>query len=201
MASSKTYKTHFRRRREGKTDYAKRLALVKSGQKRLVVRKTSRRIIAQLVRFENAGDKTIVFASSTELKGFGWKASLHNLPAGYLTGLLVGKRAVAKGEKKGVLDIGLQTAHPRGVLFAVAKGAIDAGMELSVSAEVLPTPERIRGQHIESFAQKSAADRIEKQFSGYLKNEFDPKKIVDAFEKTKTAVLAHATVSTTVQKR
>ncbi|MDK2384746.1 MAG: 50S ribosomal protein L18, partial [Candidatus Korarchaeota archaeon] len=38
MARSARYKVRFRRRREGKTDYKKRLALLKSGLPRMVVR-------------------------------------------------------------------------------------------------------------------------------------------------------------------
>ena len=49
MADSPIYKVSFRRRREKKTDYAKRLALVKSGKFRLVVRKSNSDTYAQIV--------------------------------------------------------------------------------------------------------------------------------------------------------
>jgi len=56
-----------RRRRQGKTDYRKRLKLVKSGIERLVVRRTNRRIIVQLVRSKHGGDETLAAVSSDML--------------------------------------------------------------------------------------------------------------------------------------
>ena len=44
-----------RRRREGVTDYRKRLKLVKSGKLRLVVRRTNRYVIVQLVESKAGG--------------------------------------------------------------------------------------------------------------------------------------------------
>ena len=44
MAWKPTYNVSFRRRLEGKTNYQKRLALMKSGKAKLVVRKSNARI-------------------------------------------------------------------------------------------------------------------------------------------------------------
>ena len=56
-----------KRRLEAKTDYKARLELLKSGKPRLVIRKTSRYIIAQLVLSENAQDKVLKGFTSLSL--------------------------------------------------------------------------------------------------------------------------------------
>ena len=46
MSKDKTFETKFRRRQQGKTDYVKRLAYVRSKKVRIVVRKTSTQIMS-----------------------------------------------------------------------------------------------------------------------------------------------------------
>ncbi len=180
----------FRRRKGGKTNYAKRLAFVKSNKNRLVVRRTNQRVLVELVSQGKEGDQTLVFASSKELVHFGWKGNSCNIPAGYLTGLLAGKKAVQSGQKEAVLDIGFQVAHHGGVLFAAAKGALDAGLQLSLGEKPVPNANRLNGKHIQDFAQSLSAEELQKRFGAELKNGFDPKKTVEAFEKTKQAILS-----------
>lgn len=202
MADKKTFRAPFRRRKEGKSNYKKRLALVKSAKNRLVVRRTNKRVLVELVSQGKKGDQTLVFVSSKELSGFGWKGNTANVPTGYLTGLLAGKKALQQGHKEAVLDIGLQAPHHGGVVFATAKGALDAGLQLNLGEQALPSMERISGKHIAEFAQKMPQEELQKRFSADLKNGFDPKKTVEAFEKTKQAILAGAGSSTkTTRKR
>ena len=86
----------FRRRREALTDYKRRLALVKSGMDRVVVRKTNKRIIGQIIRFNEKGDVVLSSADSNELrKAYGWP-SRRNKSTAYLTGLLLAKKAKVK---------------------------------------------------------------------------------------------------------
>ncbi|MFA6399822.1 MAG: 50S ribosomal protein L18, partial [archaeon] len=85
MTITTTYETKFRRRKEGKTDYSKRLALVRSRKIRIVVRKTNTRIIAQAVKFDPKGDITIASVDSTDLEQFGWYGT-NNTPSAYLVG-------------------------------------------------------------------------------------------------------------------
>lgn len=66
MATGPRYFVPFRRRHEGKTDYYQRMSLLASGTPRMVVRKTNRQIIVQLVVPGDEGDRTLVAASSTE---------------------------------------------------------------------------------------------------------------------------------------
>ncbi|MEM7818638.1 MAG: 50S ribosomal protein L18 [Candidatus Aenigmatarchaeota archaeon] len=149
-----TYKMPFRRRKEGKTDYKRRLKLLLSGKPRLVIRKSLKYIRAQLIEFDKKGDKTIASAFSKELKKFGWNYAYDNLPASYLTGLLVGKRALEKGIKEAVLDIGLNPSTKGSRIYACVKGALDVGLKVKVNERVLPTEERIKGMHIASYLDK-----------------------------------------------
>jgi large subunit ribosomal protein L18 len=98
MAKGSRYSVPYRRRREGKTDYRKRKALILSRKPRLVVRGTLKNIIVQVVVAKPHGDEVLVSAHSRELlKNYGWKAPRGNLPAAYLTGLLCGLKAKARG--------------------------------------------------------------------------------------------------------
>jgi len=148
MAKGPRYRVPFRRRREGKTDYRKRLKLLLSGKPRIVVRKTLKHTIVQVIDFDIKGDRVLVSAHSNELKKYGWQANTGNLPASYLTGLLCGKKALKKGIKEGVLDIGLHSPVRGSRVFAALKGLVDAGMQIPHSKEVFPQEERIRGEHI-----------------------------------------------------
>lgn len=143
-----------RRRRQGLTDYRKRLALVKSGVERLVVRKTNRRVIVQLVKSKAGGDNTLITVSSEVLKKYGWKGSFKSVPAAYLTGLLAGKKALEKGLSRAIVDIGLFRSVKGSRLYAAVKGAIDAGLEIPVDEKVLPEEDRILGKHISEYTEK-----------------------------------------------
>src|ERR1051325_7512216 len=83
----------FRRRRQGKTDYRRRLALLRSQETRVVVRRTSSNVIVQFVDWSQTGDLVKATAVAQELSKLGWEGSAKNTPAAYLTGLLGGKRA------------------------------------------------------------------------------------------------------------
>ena len=88
MAKGPKYRVKFRREREGKTDYKKRLALLKSRLPRFVVRVSNKNVLCQVIAHEGAGDKAVASCSSKELAKLGWKASRSNIPAAYLVGYL-----------------------------------------------------------------------------------------------------------------
>lgn len=167
-----TYKMPFRRRREGKTDYSKRLALLKSEMPRIVVRKSLKYINAQIIEYDTIGDKTVVSATSKQLKSLGWKFSCDNIPAAYLTGVLIAKKAAEKKIKKAVLDIGVYESTKGSRIYAVVKGAIDAGLEVAANEEMFPSEDRISGKHI------AGQDKF--------------KDMPAQFEKTKKAILGKA---------
>src|SRR3989344_1615369 len=86
----------YKRKRNGKTDYKRRLALLKSGKERLVIRKALNNILLQVIQYEPDGDRIIVTTHSNSLREYGWKGHNGNLAAAYLTGLLCGKLSIEK---------------------------------------------------------------------------------------------------------
>lgn len=153
-----------RRRRQGYTDYRKRLRLVKSGVERLVIRRSNRRITIQLVKSKVGGDETLITISSDVLAKYGWKASFKSVPAAYLTGLIAGKKALEKGLSKAIVDLGLFRSIKGSRLYAAVKGVLDAGLEVPVSEEVIPSDERIHGKHISEYAEKIGQAPVGYQF-------------------------------------
>ncbi len=152
----------YRRRREGKTNYKKRLNLLKSRKLRLVIRRFNKNIIAQIIEYHPEGDKIIASASSRELLKYGWKFNRRNIPSAYLVGLLIGKEA--KG-KEAILDVGLQMPFKGGGLYATLKGAIDAGLVINADEGVFPSQERIEGKHVVSYEKNNIdAKELEKVF-------------------------------------
>ena len=149
-----TYRVPFRRRREGKTDYRRRLKLLFSKKHRVVVRKSNRYIRMQLVSTDRFGDKTLVTALSSELTKYGYAGEKCNCPAAYLTGLLFGKRAKEAGFDDGILDIGLNSQVHGSNIYAALKGAIDSGLAIPHDPAVFPVDDRITGNHIATFLQK-----------------------------------------------
>ena len=134
------------RRLKKKTDYKSRLELLKSGKPRLVIRKTNRYILAQIVESEIAKDKVVVSVTSKDLLSKGWAkenaGSLKSLPASYLTGYILAKK-VKKPEKELILDIGMHRNIHQSRIYAVLKGALDAGLKIKHDEKALPTEEQI----------------------------------------------------------
>jgi len=186
VARSSRYKVRFRRRREGKTDYRKRLALLKSGLPRMVVRKTNRYIIVQFVRFKPEGDDMIAYAISKELQKYGWHYGGKNTPAAYLTGFLAALKAKKAGVSKAILDIGRFPSTKGSRLYAALKGVLDAGVEVPHSPEVLPDEGRIRGEHIATWAStiKEEKEVYRRRFSQYLSKGAYPENIPENFNKS-----------------
>lgn len=193
MAKGPAYTVPYRRRREGKTDYRLRKKLILSKLPRLVVRKTNRNFIAQVVMATVIGDIVITSAHSRELRRkFGWLGSLNNLPAAYLVGLLCGLRAAAKGVEKAILDIGLHTPSKGATVFAAMKGFVDAGVEVPHDESILPDESRIRGKHIAKYAELLASTSTEKYtryFSEYLARGLPPEKLPEHFDTIKEKIL------------
>lgn len=150
MAHKTTYQIQRNRRRSGQTSYKKRYNALKSDKPRLVARVLSKMIAVEIMKYKTEGDITLVGTNSLELKKFGW-APKRNIPTAYLTGLLIGRKALKKGIKEAIFDIGLQRATSGGRVFAILKGAIDAGMDIPYKEKALPKTDRIEGKHIESF--------------------------------------------------
>ncbi len=143
----------FKRRQEEKTNYKKRLGLLKSGKARLVIRKSLSNIMVQIVNYNQKGDETVVTSTSMSLKKLGWNRT-GNVPAAYLTGLMAGKMAKEKKVDEAVLDLGLQTSTKGSRIYAALKGVVDAGVSVPHSEEILPSEDRISGKHISEEVAK-----------------------------------------------
>jgi large subunit ribosomal protein L18 len=181
-----------RRRRELKTDYKKRLMLLKSGKPRLVVRKSLNSIICEVVEYVQKGDRCLVYANSGELKKYGWKLNTGNIPASYLTGLLCAIRAKKKGVGEAILDLGLYTSTKGSRLYAALKGAVDGGLEVPHSEEILPGEDRMKGAHIAAYAEwmkRESANDYRKRFSAYLKAKVEPEKLPAHFEEVREKIM------------
>lgn len=154
MATGPRYSVPYKRKRENKTNYNKRLSAVKSANPRLVVRRTNLRIIAQLVKFEEKGDKTLISASNKDLKDYGYANAPKNIATCYLTGYLIGKLALKNKIKDAVLDMGLNINSKGNRIFAVLAGAVKAGLKVPHDEKVFPSIDRLQGKHIKGFDPK-----------------------------------------------
>jgi len=133
----------FRRKREGKTDYRKRLTLLKSRKPRLVIRRALNNITVQIIEYNKTGDRVVTSVNSVSLKKLGWTSHRGNSSAAYLTGLMCGYKAQSKNIKEAVLDSGLVPSVKGSVIYAALKGVIDSKLKVPVSEEILPKMERI----------------------------------------------------------
>ena len=193
MATGPSYRVPFRRRKEGKTDYRSRRALVLSRLPRLVVRLTLNHIIVQIVKAEVAGDKVVASAHSRELaKTYGWQGNCRNVPAAYLTGLLCGFKATVYGVKKAVLDIGLHSPSRGARVFAALKGVLDAGVTVPHSENMLPDETRISGKHIADYGSQlsSNTEIYQQKFSKSLSRGLRPEQLSEHFSLTKDKIMS-----------
>lgn len=126
--------------------------LLKSGKPRLVIRKYLNNLSAQIISYNMNGDRVIVSAHSRELIKFGWGKNRGNIPSAYLVGLLIGKRAIKSNIKEAILDIGLSASTNGSRIYSALKGALDAGLVVPHSTDVLPDENRLKGLHISKYA-------------------------------------------------
>jgi len=191
MARNARYCTQFRRRREGKTDYKARRALIVSGKSRLVTRVSIGNVIVQVISAKPKGDEVLVSAHSRELLKYGWKAPRGNVPAAYLTGYLLGLKAKARGVEEVIFDIGLYPPTKGAKIFAVLKGVIDAKVNVPHSAEKLPDEKRLKGEHIASYAQKLVPqpEEYQSKFSKYLQQKVKPEDLPKHLAQVKTDIM------------
>lgn len=141
-------KTIRRRRLEKKTDYKLRFGLLKSGKTRLVIRKTNKYLIAQIVSTEIAQDKVLIGMSTKDLLSNGWpkekSGSLKSLPACYSLGFILGKEMKTKKISESILDLGMHRNIHKSRIYALVKGVIDAGISIPCSEEALPTEQDLK---------------------------------------------------------
>jgi len=136
-----------KRRHQGKTNYNRRLVLLKGGCLRFVVRKSNKYLVMQIVESVHAQDKVLIGISTKELLKHGWpedrQGSLKSLGAAYLGGLLLGRKAGEKIKGRVILDLGLIPNTKGSRVYAGVKGLRDSGVDISVNEEVFPEDEKI----------------------------------------------------------
>ncbi len=138
----------FRRKKEGKTNYKKRIALIKSGKPKISVRITNNNVCVQLIDFNMDGDKVVIEANARELKKIGWDYGTSNMSSAYLTGILMAKKMKDIDRNEGVIEFGFKQSMKGNKLYAVVKGLVDGGINTHQSNDLLPDESRIKGEHI-----------------------------------------------------
>ncbi|MDD3244683.1 MAG: 50S ribosomal protein L18 [Candidatus ainarchaeum sp.] len=154
MTSGPIYKVPFKRRKEQKTNYKKRLATLKSEKHRFVARLSNTRFFAQIVEYSKDGDKTLLFADSRELKALGWNYSLKNTSAVYLTALLLSKKALKNKIPEVIFDLGAKNYKSRSKIFAALKGIVDSGLPCPYDEKAFPDEDRINGKVLSAHTKK-----------------------------------------------
>lgn len=166
MTHGPRYHVKPRRQRQGRTDYRKRLKLLKSRKVRLVVRKSIKNTRVQFVEYHAEGDVVLAQAVSDELqKQYGWKQSTATTPAAYLTGFLAGTKAKQQKISDVVLDIGRYVPAKGSKLFAVVKGVLDAGVSCPHDDAMLPSEDRLMGKHLNAELS-SAVEKVKQKVAG-----------------------------------
>ena len=151
-------KTPKRRRKENKTDYSKRIKLLKSRNPRLIFRKTNRYVIVQYIKSIEAQDTVIMGITSKDLMKYSWpkklEGSLKSIPASYLTGLLIGRKITKENLKTPIVDFGMIRNIKKTRAYAFLKGIIDSGVKIKYKEKIFPEEDRIKGKHMKKDFSK-----------------------------------------------
>lgn len=191
MVRHSSYRVPLRRRREGKTDYHARKAMVISEKPRLVPRFSAKNTSIQIIISKKKGDEVIAAAHSRELKKkYGWKAPTGNIPAAYLTGLLCGYRARKKAVDNAILDIGLINPSKGSKLFAALSGIVDTKIFVPHNEDKI-IKERLEGKHIAKYGSSLEIDpnAYAAKFGNYIKQKISPKDLPEHFAKIKLDII------------
>jgi large subunit ribosomal protein L18 len=182
----------FRRRRMGATDYRARRKIITSSAPLLAVRVSSKNVSAQFIRPKTEGDQVLSAAHSRNLRPLGWKGSPKSIPACYLLGLLAGKRAKGQGVDRAFLYNGLSLFVNGSRVAALVKGVKDAGVNVPISDEAIPSEDRLSGKAAAEYAKSLQAednDRYSKTFSGLLRSGFKPEEYAENTSAIKQKIL------------
>lgn len=190
MKKGNVFTVLFRRKREGKTHYRKRLKILTPHKFRFVVRGSLKNVQVSVIEYDAKGDNVLFTVHSKALHKFGWKGYNGNVPSAYLTGLFAGKKAIEKGVKEAILDLGLNKSTKGSRLYAALAGAIDAGLKIPFAQDMFPSKERISGEHIAKYAQilKNDKAKFDRQFSNYINIGLNPEDIINHFNEVKSKI-------------
>ena len=194
------YTSTFRRIREGKTNYRKREKLLIGKQDFVTVNVSDENVSAQLIRPDLLGDKVMASVHSNELLSYGWKGSRKNVPSCYLVGLLLGKKCLQKKITRAILYIGKR--HFTTKIAACLKGLSEAGLEMPFSENIIPSEQRIQGNHIAEYAKKlKANDELYKsRFSSNLGLGLEPEKYPSHFSEVKDRIVSEKSEKESIKR-
>ena len=144
--------------------------MLKGGKPRAVVRVSNSQVTCQLTNFSKEGDVVIASFTGHDLSSHGYPndASKKSVPACYLTGFGLAKKAISNGYEEAILDIGLSASSKGSRVFSALKGMVDAGLDIPCSEDVFPSEDRINGEHISDSLSK-ALDKTKKTIEGAFK--------------------------------
>ena len=131
-------------------------------------------------------------ANLLSLKKLGWKGDGGNIPAAYLIGLVCGKEAKKKWVREAVADFGLHPSTKWSRLAAALKGAVDSGLQVPHSPDILPPVDRLTGKHIAVYAEKlrnESPEKYKKDFSSYLNSSLPPEDLMKHMEEIKKKIV------------
>lgn len=187
-----TYVRTLKRIRSDKTNYRKRAAVIIGRHSFITVKVTDQNVAAQMLKPTPTGDLVIASVHSRELAKQGWKGSMNSLPACYLTGLLLGKKAQEKGTNKAILYSGKDHFTTR--VAACVKGIADSGVNIPMSEESFPDSDRISGRHIADYANslKQNQEEYSSRFSAIIKNGLKPEDYPSHFEEVRFKISGKA---------
>ena len=179
----------FKRRYKALTNYKRRLALVKGSYDRVAVRKSNKRIIAEVIHYEEKGDKVLVYVDSNGLRTFNWPARSNRMTA-YLTGVLLARTVAKKlkGNAEYVLDIGLSSPVKNSIPFTFAKGCVDGGLKLKSGIQLDEKSYNGTNTYAAEL-KKEDEDAYKKQYSAYLKAGVAPDAMDKLFTETKEKIM------------
>lgn len=159
-----------KRRKEGRTDYAKRFRLLKSEKPRLVLRRTNKYFVAQYTIHNETKDRVEFGVNSFALLKYGWpkefEGSLKSVPAAYLLGFLAGKKIIKNKMERPIIDLGMTRNVHKSRSHAFLKGVIDSGIELKHDEKTFPPQDRLEGKHLKKDFSKFFSEiksKIEKE--------------------------------------
>jgi large subunit ribosomal protein L18 len=101
----------------------------------------------------------------------------------------LGKKCIQKKITRAILYIGKR--HFTTKIAACLKGMSEAGLEMPFSEQILPTEERIQGNHIAEYAKKikSNDDLYKSRFSSNLGSGLEPEKYPNHFSEVKDRIV------------
>ena len=94
--------------------------------------------------------------------------SKKSIPACYLAGFGLAKKAISNGINEAILDIGLSASSMGSRTFSALKGMNDGGLVIPHSENILPSEERLSGAHISDTLSK-VVDSTKKAIEGAFK--------------------------------